>query len=601
MSKTKARKPFALLLAGVGAAALMSSCGDNIVENFNGPVTPDATLNVTVLEFGNSRKIEGAVVTLLGANGQELESGVQSTSTVTFENVHVGNQKLLIEKEGYASMIVPTNLERDPAGAFGENVYIANDNSVRFHMLPLNSGLSGSLYYSRDGRSRPAEGATVRLELNSNINGIEIVGRIFTATVDENGAYSFSSLPPVGTAYKLTALRREFQEQTYEQIDLPDEDKVALTLGARSNVKAKFEYEKRVSSFLYLGDNALVINRDANVVLRFNEEIDVSKVTSFPISKAGNNQPMYISYEGGTITIRTVGDWNVGQFTITIDNDKLVSRRGNVFSTNVPTEIKVTVLADDLSSRKVENLRIDGTRATIPIRGTGSTRLDWNGVSGATGYNVYLREGNTYKFVNSSSSTNITVNFNEGDVYDRQYTFVIQPYNDRSTGTLEGDLNTLNVNSRPTANSISGGISKNVGDRLYDFDDAGFRNRVWNALRGTAAVNLGTYAIHFSEPMERGSISIDRSENWNEAPQTARIRFVEGNWVSDTEYRFQIEVRDATEPTSEEGARSVNNKIYRLTGLKSAKGRDFFVQYGDSGDDRVVRNSLDIRFRSVAP
>ena len=590
----RSKKLLALFTAGLGL--MLSSCGDDVVESFQGPITTEAALNVVVRDGSTGSVINDAEVTLLTTTGEKNKNGMKSaTGTVTFEGVRVGEQRILIEKKGYTSRVLPTGITRDDASVGGDQgIYIADDNTVEADIYPLTSSLDGYLYYDKDGKSLPAAGAGVRLTLSNTT----FENRILTVKTNKDGLYSFNSLPAVGNAYTLTALEHKEGSITYKEKNLPNGDRASLTLGAAAHVTAKLSYTEAISPFVYLGTNTLTIERGEPVVLTFSDDIDITKIVLNPVT-VSPDQPVEIKYNKKTLTLTPHQEWTTtgGQVFIDID-DNLVSVKGNNIAA---VNITVNVLSDDLVKQAVKGLKRDSLSYAIPTYQSTDAKLYWNKVSGAASYDVYVKlDGtNNYKIAEADVEDTFTVvDINDAQAIEgKTSVFVVQAKNARSKSTLNGAAE-LEVFSRPTVDGNITNLTKVNSDNEYNISISNFEEDLYDALMGTALVeNLGTITIKFTESMDKSSLSATVGTFSPKNARTDRISVGRAKWSNDDkELELKIEVTAGTAATA---SNAVVNSLFSISGLKSKNGKAFFVEY--SGSTKAVKSSLDIRFKSTAP
>jgi len=625
------KKALILLAISVatGICVLLSSCGDNVVENYNGPISTEATLNVVVRDNSTGEVVNGATVTLLSAPGSKIKSEKTSVrGTVTFENTYVGNQLVLVEYDGYASMVYPTSILRDnPGTGIGENVYIANENTIDVPLYPLTSSLDGILYYSKDGKSSPAGGATVRITLSDYI-----VKRIDSVKTNAEGKFSFSGLPAVGPEYTLTAMEKTFDGKTYRNTVYTG-PRPALTADAAEHITSKFEYTNDITPFIYLGSSPVTVDREGPLVLSFSDDIDASNIVSNPVTVTPH-QPIEVTYSGKTLTITPKDEWNrSGGITVTIDGDLLVSVKGNLLG--FTETIRVNVLSDDLSQEPVTGLVIDSIPdpkhayalgVSVPHFNSSLVNLKWNkiGIDGVDEYEVFYKPDGKKAYqpaeifwISSIDSDDpymyATVRTNGGEtIKDKTNTFVVQAVNGLSRSALDG-ASVLDVFARPTVKP--GFPEKVVTDGYLNYWTSADEYS-GNTLTFTGfvdAVNTGagsgplpiSYAlranvetrqyfyVHFTESMDPASLNAS-SATWPGASgKPARVT-ITPTWpdalIPNSVVRFEVVVA-AGDPI----AVDIDTR-YTISGLKSKNGKDFFIEYEGQAPKRI-RHTLDFIFR----
>ncbi|MCL2688625.1 MAG: hypothetical protein FWE57_02100 [Chitinispirillia bacterium] len=460
----RSKKLLALFTAG--AAMLLSSCGDNIVENYERSINTEAALNIVVRDGATGNIINDADVTLLTA--PTIKGAASSEKgTVTFEGVRVGvNHTVLIEKEDYTNRVVGGIQIYAPGGS----TYIADDNTQIVEIYPLTAGLTGHLFFNdKDGVKQPAEGAKVRLRFVGFVGeSFEEDSREFISEeVDKDGLYEFKNLPAVGDAMGVSYTLFAIEDGNFKEQWIPHASPLLIS-GSVARVDA-FTYSNSylISPFFYMGDYNLTVDSDGEVVLNFSDEIDAAKIARIPFTAAG--QAFDIAYDGSTVTLTPLKEWSAsaGSFTLNYVSDALTSKSG--YRLNGSFSITVNVLSVDLSKEKVTVLYRDSLAANgiIPDSSSETALLRWNKVAGAVSYDIFVKyDGkNDYEFLtNVVTDTFRVININGGyAIANKTNTFVVQAKNASSKSSLAG-AKELAVFARPTVDFNSGNISKILAD-----------------------------------------------------------------------------------------------------------------------------------------
>jgi len=642
----KFTKPF-VLLSACASMMLMMSCGDTVVENNNGPISTEATLNVVVRDNSTGAVVNGATVTLLSAPGESIKSVVSSvTGTATFENTYVGNQKVLVEKTGYASMVYSTQIHRDNAGTgLGENVYIANENTIQALMYPLTSSLDGKLYYSKDNISAPAALAWVRITLDSNF-----VNRIDSVRTDATGYFKFDSLPAVGDSYQLTAMQYPVSGSGKIYQNTPfGGTKPSLTANAAEHITDKFEYINDITPFIYLGSSPVTVARTQALKLLFSDTIDAPNITRNPVTVTPE-QPVTVTYKDDTLIITPKQEWRRdGGIIVTIDGGKLVSNKGNLLGNRAPAapitvQIAVNVLSVDLSARAVRGLVIDTipnklhpyTSVSLPHYYSQLVNLKWEKIHGdsADYYEVFYKPDgkNSYEpaefYITPDSlgdptymyATVYANGFNQ--LGSKTNTFVIQGVNDRSRSAFMVDsLSVRSVYSSPTLTAFAGGYSavlkqvEDVGEGYRAFvtwkgstiSQTVFENWLYVALLSTTGTSE-KHTLIFTEEMDTTANLIGNQGGtaWISDRVTVTKEWRdENNSASNTKLTVTVNVAPAATPVA---PNTTSVYTYTFSGLRSKNGKSFFIEYyGSDGlpakfnKTKDVRSTLDFKIKATLP
>jgi hypothetical protein len=277
-------KLFKLLTAGI--FALLSACGDNSMESGDrDPVQTTATLNVLVKDAITNASLKASVKLSTGASDSTDASGF-----VYFKGIPVGNHRALIEKTGYASVVLTPSI----ASTTVQSIFIARDTTVNAALYPQTSGLEGYvLFEDKKGVSKPPTKATVRFIANTNLN---LVDNVFEVDVSPtNGKFSFKNLPAIGTQYSLQVLEVAADGKQYAA--KPGAiTAVELVSGTTVYFKSSIKYTANdlVDLFELTSFNNTIKSTDT-LKLEFSDDIDAAKF-----------KPDMISFGPTTTTVTTV-------------------------------------------------------------------------------------------------------------------------------------------------------------------------------------------------------------------------------------------------------------------------------------------------------
>jgi hypothetical protein len=293
-----------LTLLAAGITALLTACGDSVVESYT-PETPvpaptittavdaQAKLNVLVVDGSSGQLIADAEVAL--STGKTATTSADGK--VSFDSVAVGSHELRIEKAGYAPMVAASEIEAQQT----ENVFQAFEKSITVQLYPLNASLEGYLRYYDYGKNsdQPAAGAVVRLVLNGGGNAVNntaitsFLYREFQDTVDADGKYEFIGLPATNSPnYSVYALEYIVGGIIYPTQELncntcgPNHDNQGNPIFPRPRLLAASSgYFGRTT---YSNNNSLFevssrpdeISDTSSIVFEFNDSIDIAKFSS---------------------------------------------------------------------------------------------------------------------------------------------------------------------------------------------------------------------------------------------------------------------------------------------------------------------------------
>jgi hypothetical protein len=317
-----------LLLLSVGMAALLSTCSGDVVEQEipQPPIQTEAKLTVVVRNASDNTLLTDAEVTLLSS---DLKGTTDAAGVVTFDNIYVGNYRLLVTKKGYADMYVNAQI----AGQTDENIHVATDNSVDVLLRPEDAGLFGYVHFiNKKGEPVAAQGVKVFVKLT----GESFNERRYDALelTDADGRYEFAQLPAVGTAYEIWAEGKTLDGIVFETFRMTSAAAL-ISKGSVNNGIATFTESN--SFFEVLPFNSMVKEKEA-LVFKFSESIDkewfktsmVVLNTTVPVSKNW-------SEDGKTLTITPMGKWE-NDFTVAFNNLKSENGKELTYNTYTPAQ-----------------------------------------------------------------------------------------------------------------------------------------------------------------------------------------------------------------------------------------------------------------------
>jgi hypothetical protein len=466
------------LLLTAGVFALLSACGDSVIE---GDTSPNkATLNVLARDASSGKPLR-ASVKLLTTGAADSTSA--ATGVLSFADVSMGTHQVLVEKEGYAPMTAEALI---PEGSSVNAV--ANENTVQVFLLPLTSSLDGYVYYEdKSGKRLPAKQATVRLQLEY----AGAIDRILEEKTNDDGKFTFSKMPAISSDnYRIWIMGGKFGEQDYETQTMSCYSNCPSILsGSAAHFSVPLVYNYGSGSGLAFMGAKNVIKSTDELVIEFSDAIDAEKFSINDIQVSFRSNPWsYDPYTmvdkilaGNKITLKPLGKWNTGGFRVTISGN-LTSVKGASLGNSLNHEFSV----------------IDGALGTITalsqvgtVTECGSNvQLKWNKVANASDYKIYAKASagtNKESFVeieshnltliatdattetwmvslsNNASKFGVSNIYDEycGDEYgsyyiypffkgDNSVTFIVQAYNSTAQTALTGEgVKTLTVKKAP--------------------------------------------------------------------------------------------------------------------------------------------------------
>lgn len=503
------------MLKFMGALTLgygLMSCGDSPVESKDVNVDSKGNLyisirdvNGTVLTAGDSVK-----VTLLQIDSKARLA--DSLGTVEYKSLQVGSYQVLIEKEGYASMVCKTDITL----ASVDYIPIAADQTLAVDMHKIGATVTGTamrqdLSGINGAEIVPATDASMRLTLGGG--ACEFVEGSFTATVDEDGVYSFTDLPELAN-YTIKPMA----------ITISDELNLANSIAgvtgvSDENVKIpQISYTVNTDPFEVVSTNANSVAIDDSIVVSFSKAVDVSRIRNGDIN-VSNDVAILTSWsnDNKTLTVKAAtGKWNYGSsFTLTYSVFSVNGVSINAVSSNslpitIYTEGKLGVIKGLKAKNKMDT--------TINYNST-VVNLTWNRLSNASGYKVYRKTSGDSSFVlaqtlNSINDTNAAMagnDFSDG----KSVRFLVVGFNSVNTSPFVVDsaknfydkvkpTQSLLYSSQGTATSLTT-PGTSTQDWIFESDAA-------SVTAGSTNLDLSQIEpmmIEFSEPMDTTLFSVN--------------------------------------------------------------------------------------------
>jgi len=329
-------KKLPALLAAGALSALLSSCGDNVVENGGARPGDAANKKASVSIYvrdgvgGGNLSGEGVVVDFYGDKvySVELNKGSKTNAYevtaggVVFKNIPVGRYSARVTKEGYATVFIDNiEIANNPNRYIGsgkvdstsQDYYIPEAWSGEAKLYPLTGQLRGTLYYKlQSGKSAPVpEGTAVSVRIDEPQN---IENRVFTATVGENGTFTTAKeLPAIGTD-DYTVIAQSFTtEEGLTFAPVTASSGSAILPGVVSSYGAVIFYTDLAKNYLIL-DYPNGVDAEGNIDITFESPIKASYVGSGSVkvtSSDGANSHPYVSSvrNGNTLRLAPIGNW----------------------------------------------------------------------------------------------------------------------------------------------------------------------------------------------------------------------------------------------------------------------------------------------------
>jgi len=492
-------KLFKLLTAGT-LAVLLSSCGDNVIDNDeSNPVQTKATLNVLVRDASTGNPLE-ASIKLLSTGESNATSA--ATGAFSFKSVYIGEHKVLIEKDGYASAVYDATI----GSITNWNTSIAEDAIVNANLYPLTSSLDGYVFYEdTNGVRKPAEGARVRVVIKDP----SLVERVFEATTIAGGKFAFPRLPAVSGLYSLQIL----DWQTYKAIDLGSFELLEDGLAAHITSTDVIYTNDKLNSLFDLLTTKAVISSSDTLELEFSGDINATKFSPSMVTAIsytydigggyypGDVIPTQKIVSGKKLRLVPLGAINKWPSSFGVEINKLEATSGKVLLSTTFNNITVSDKSDPFELIKYnKNL----TSATDTIILEFSLNID---VAKFKPENVTITngiiadkivEGKKLKLVpiNKLESSDFDVEFNltavNGKNLSSTVTFVFGKVDltaEQVTGLVQADTDTSDYNSQNVKLRWNK-LANATNYRIYAKASLGYKKEIFVLMSTVPATNL---------------------------------------------------------------------------------------------------------------
>lgn len=380
------------LVQGLTSAALIGLVGcSDVLETEYTNTDNNAQVTFYVTESQNAVALDSVMVQLITL-AEENAVYTDSNGVTQIENLALGDSYTFkIVKDGYAAQTVTVDIFNASGNA---DYAIAGDQTRQVSMYKLGGQVSGQLFVDVDGTKEPAEGATIRANINCGTCDIDYV----ETTVNADGSYTFENLPlDINTS--LVALPFELDGVRYGTENLgsqtpTDVNEIFMTSVGLYNAPQAQALEVISTDLGSLDTNASVVI-DFTQAVNTDEvkygDIEISNGSTLAFDESWNSAKTKL-----TLTA-TQGYWQKNDnFTVSLS---LESEDGDAYNGNVSFDTygnlgtlgniryaTVAAPADGNFSNVVDDkIVLDGSEDYIT--------LEWDEVSGVTRYEIwYMRD-----------------------------------------------------------------------------------------------------------------------------------------------------------------------------------------------------------------
>lgn len=272
-----------------GLSILLLVCGCKKEE----PVPPLGNLMVIARDA-----VSGSLLTDVSAVLMNIEKVAEVTPEgVVFKDVKPGKYVVKVEKEGYAGVYVDAILEMEA----GSDKAFAYNSTVFAEMKKLGTKISGKVYSYADGIE-----TIQRLPVNNAVLKIHLVDQYiqneYIATTKEDGSYCFENLPENSRLFiqpqDITLNNLIYSAHTIDKYSKASGEEL-------TGVNITYTILNSLLEFVYIPQR---LETDQDIIFKFNDSIDISRIEDGSIYIIGSNPRIEIDYiwsdNNQTLTIR---------------------------------------------------------------------------------------------------------------------------------------------------------------------------------------------------------------------------------------------------------------------------------------------------------
>jgi len=488
------------------------SCGDSPVESKDLNVDTKGNLYISIRDVNGTILTAGDSVKVTLLEIDKKPRFADSLGTITYKNLQVGSYQVLVEKEGYASMVCRTSIDL----ASSDYIPVAADQTLAVDLHKIGASVTGTAVLQDAAninglQTVPAEDATLRLSLLGG--ACEYVESIVTVTTDEDGIYTFADLPEFAS-YSITP----------QAMTIDDELNSALSLTGTTGVTGEYKklsqisYSVTTDPFIVVSSNQSSVAIDDSIVIRFSKAVDVSRIRNGDIY-VSNNVGIVSSWskDGKTLTVKAAtGKWVYGSSFDLYFN--VYSVNGIFISANSTNTASIRIFTDGKLG-PIKGLKAKNKMDTTIDYNSTAVELIWNKLSNAAKYEVYRRNSNDSSFVRvltTSSISDTSVYVTGNDFTDgKSVKFLVIGVNSVNSSPFVVDsaknfydkvkpTQSLLYSDQGTATSTT-----TEGNSAYDWV---FESDAASVTAGSSDLNLNQLydmVIDFSEPMDTSLFSVD--------------------------------------------------------------------------------------------
>lgn len=393
------------LLASAAALSILLACsqGKQTVETEQTPSEPTGSIVGSVTSLRTGQPLQGATVTVAAGGGVRSattdSNGAYSLGGLVAGAAYLVRASAANHVPGLAVAIIPNAAGDYPSNGIAQ---------VNVALAQANATLAGHVY-ARDGA--PAQGVDLTVDLRGQ--GFDLVA---SARTDAQGAYSLTGLPGAPTGISIDVVAQPWDANGDGLADYDALTRTAVTYPAATSL-LDFDLRLAAADVLLLTSNVESgrLPVDAQISLTFNRALDTNlTAVTLTDSTAGKAVAIATSFDstGKIVTVVPDGATPLAAYhTYALRVDAVAATSGAT-ATVLRTFTAETTLP---LLPAVAGLTVNPVHADFD---TYSFTLSWNAVSGASSYQVWVRDtsrnptwvlANSYVGSSPAPSTTVTL------------------------------------------------------------------------------------------------------------------------------------------------------------------------------------------------
>jgi hypothetical protein len=396
--------------------------------------------------------LPSVMVTIIGG-----DSGMtDSTGIVIFDSIRVGSYLVTCHKSGFESTINNFELTID---SNSNTVPVVNQSTNILYMAKKGVSVKGNVYYEKDGKKTPVDGATIECQLTNT--SLAFQKPLVVATSDA-GTYSLSDLPEYST-YLIKILPFVSNSITYKQTSAISVGGQAIgeTQRAQDIVLTQFVD----GNFIVLSHNLETFTKMDSLKFEFSEAVDTAALgpDSIYVTLGGASNRILVNkiWQAGNTKLIIApfdGKWSASQ-VYTLVFRKFLSTTGKTLNnTEFSSYSFSSITTGALGNVKNLRCRVGLSDTSKVDYSTSSITLLWSGLANAASYDIYQKSSSdsSWLYYQSVSDTMVSISTSGKFSYGKYMNFLVVGKNSATISPFESAMIlTIRDQKKPIINMVS--------------------------------------------------------------------------------------------------------------------------------------------------